>query len=197
MEVGSGSIGLAEFLRHPFVGCDVDFVDRPREAMRPLKCSAARLPFANQSFDAVVVSDVIEHIPPDLRATVISEALRVSRAVAVIGFPCGSRALDTDVKLRESYLKRKMVPPVWLDEHVKYPFPEENLFSSVPPGWKARIIPNESLNFHYAMMRMEMYRPLNYLFRAGLRVIPKIMEWFLQRVDVEPSYRKIFVLCRQ
>jgi len=197
LEVGAGFIGLGEFWARPFVGCDVSFTERPRAPMRAVRCSGSQLPFADQSFDVVVVSDVMEHVPPDRRESVVSEALRVSRAVAVIGYPCGPAAFALDRKLREQYLSRKMTPPTWLDEHMMHPFPDGELFSELPGGWKVKVIPNEGLNFHYRMMRMEMYRPLDYLFRLALLVIPGAIEMFLRRMDREPSYRSIFVLCRQ
>jgi Methyltransferase domain len=197
LEVGSGSLGLGEFWRHPFVGCDVSFAELPHAPMRAVRCSGSQLPFADQFFDVVVVSDVMEHVPPDCRENVISEALRVSRAVAVFGYPCGALASALDRKLHERYLSRKVAPPIWLEEHMMHPFPDKELFSEPHAGWKVKSAPNESLDFHYRMMRMEMYRPLDYLFRLGLRIMPGVIETLLRRADREPSYRRIFVLSRQ
>ncbi len=197
LEVGSGSIGLGEFYPHPFVGCDVSFPETPRPPMRAVLGSGTSLPFADRSFDVVVVSDVMEHVPPDGRPAVVSEALRVSRAVAVIGYPCGPSAQALDSKLHEQYLRLKMTPPVWLEEHMLFPFPGTDLFSELPPGWKMRSIANESLTFHCRMMQLEKYRPWNYLFRLCLRMFSKVSEKLLQWADREPSYRRIFVLSRQ
>jgi SAM-dependent methyltransferase len=197
LEVGSGSIGLGEFYPFQFVGSDVSFAGRPRVPMLAVKCSGSQLPFADCSFDAVVVSDVMEHVPPDCRGRVIQEALRVSRRLAVIGYPTGAAAYSADRKLREDYLRRKLLPPAWLDEHMLHPFPDSALFSKLPDGWSVRKLPNESLTFHYRMMRMEMYRPLNYLFCLALHAFPQMMERLLRRMDRNPSYRTIFVLCRR
>jgi hypothetical protein len=139
----------------------------------------------------------MEHVPPDWRDDVVSEVLRVARAVAVFGYPCGPAAFALDRRLHEQYLSRKVAPPIWLEEHMMNPFPDGELFSKPRTGWKVKSVPNESLDFHYRMMQMEMYRPLDYLFRVGLLVIPSVIEKLLRRVDREPSYRRIFVLSRQ
>jgi hypothetical protein len=197
LEIGSGAIGLGEFWRHPFVGCDVSFAEKPRAPMQAVKCSGSRLPFADKSFDAVVASDVMEHVPPEWRGCVVWEALRVSRKVVVIGYPSGSSAMAADRDLREWYLKKKKVPPAWLEEHMMHPFPNGELFSEVEEEWTVKAVPNESVEFHLRMMRLEMLWPIDHLFRLGLLIVPSLIERFLKRKDCEPSYRKIFVLCRQ
>ena len=196
LEIGSGAIGLGQFWRHPFVGCDVNFAEKPRAPMQAVKCSGSRLPFSDQSFDAVVSSDVMEHVAPEWRRNVVSEALRVSRKVVVIGYPCGSSAFAADAELRQWYLKRRKEPPTWLEEHMLHPFPNGELFSELK-GWTVKAIPNEGVEFHLRMMRLEMYRPIDQLFRLGLLAMPNVIEEFLKRRDSQPSYRKIFVLCRQ
>src|SRR5271155_5182490 len=87
LEIGSGPAGLGTFRKVPFVGCDLSFSWTPEWPMTPVIASATDLPFGDNSFDAVVASDVLEHIPPELRATVISEALRVARKLVIFGFP--------------------------------------------------------------------------------------------------------------
>jgi SAM-dependent methyltransferase len=197
LEVGSGSLGLGEFWKGSFVGCDVSFAGRPVRNMRAVTCSGHQLPFDNAAFDAVVVSDVMEHVPPDLRHTVAGEALRVARKMVVFGYPCGPAAFAIDEKLYRDYKNRNIAPPQWLEEHMQHPFPDEGLFAELPQGWSQHVIPNESLQFHYWLMTTEMFRPWDYSFRLALRLVPRLVERFLQRANNEPSYRKIFVLTRE
>ena len=197
LEVGSGSIGVGEFWKHAFVGCDVSFPGPPHVPMRAVRCSGSQLPFADQFFDVVVVSDVMEHVPPEHRESVISEVLRVSRALVVFGYPCGAFASALDRKLHEEYSERGMAPPPWLVEHMMHPFPDKDLFSKPWAGWKVKSVPNESLDFHYRMMKLEMHALLNYVFRLCLWIMPGVIEALLRRMDGQPSYRMIFVLSRQ
>lgn len=196
LEVGSGSLGLGEFWSGSFVGCDLSFPSRPVSHMRPVLCSGHQLPFGDAAFDGVVVSDVMEHVPPVLRKQVVCEVLRVAKSVVVFGYPSGQPAFALDQKLYRTYQSRNLSPPTWLQEHMLHPFPDESLLAELPEGWAKKIISNETLRFHYWMMRMEMLRPWERSFRLALRIMPRVVERLLMRENHEPSYRKIFVLTR-
>jgi ubiquinone/menaquinone biosynthesis C-methylase UbiE len=163
--------------------------------MTQLVASAADLPLPDRSFDIVLASDVLEHIPPSLRVQVISETLRVADKLVVFGFPCGKEAHDSDRALRQEYLDKSLPVPVWLEEHMEADFPEPSLFSNLP-GWKVEQFSNESLSFHQWMMRREMNRLFVRVTGKFTRVFPGISELALRNMDGNPSYRQIFVLTR-
>jgi hypothetical protein len=197
LEIGSGPFGIGKFHRVPFVGCDVSFPTRPNPPMRPVVASATNLPFDDRSFDGVVVSDVLEHIPPDLRMTVIRESLRVMRKIAIFGFPCGSEAFECDVKLAKTYDRRRKDRPSWLQEHLEYqPFPSEDLFDELQQEWRVSSFDNENVDFHNWVMRQEMHPWGFYGFMVLLTVLPRSMERMLRRADRKPAYRKIVVVQR-
>jgi hypothetical protein len=196
LEIGSGALGLGEFWIRPFVGSDVVFSSRPVTHMQAVVCAGHQLPFEDKCFDAVVVSDVMEHVAPQQRRQVLLEALRVAKRLAVCGYPCGAAAFSVDQRLYRSYKKHNRRPPAWLEEHMQHPFPDENLPAELPMGWKQAVIANERLQFHYWMMRAEMFRGADYCFRLALKLAPRTVERLLQRANREPSYRKIFVFTR-
>jgi len=195
LEIGSGPAGLGTFRKVPFVGCDIEFSWTPKWPMTPVVASAADLPFEDGSFDAVVASDVLEHIPTELRSQVIAEALRVARRLVIFGFPCGATAHETDEALRDLYLKKQHRVPVWLDEHMMAPFPEPSLFSH-HPGWTLVQSGNESIAFHAWMTRQEMNRPFVQVTSALRKFAPRILEPLLKLADKPPYYRQIFALSR-
>jgi len=165
--------------------------------MRPVIATATGLPFGDESFDAVVVSDVLEHVPPEHRAAVIQEALRVMRRVAVFAFPCGSQAFDYDRKLAETYDREQQIRPVWLQEHMQFSFPTEQLFEHLHRQWTVTTFGNENLDVHYWIMRKEMHRLWNYVFAIMLAALPGVVEYILRRADREPYYRRIVVVRRR
>lgn len=195
LEIGSGPYGIGTFRKVPFTGCDLSFAAEPKWPMTPIVASAADLPFADQSFDVVLASDVLEHIPPDLRRIVILESMRVARRLVIFGFPCGKAAHDLDKELKQTYLSRNLPVPVWLEEHMEAAFPEPSLFENLP-GWNVTQFGNESLRFHRWLMRSEMH--LNFV-RVTARLV-RYTPWLLQPPlrfgDGEPSYRRIFVMSR-
>jgi hypothetical protein len=195
LEIGSGSIGIGRFRKVSFVGCDISFPSEPQWPMTPMIASAAQLPCKDHEFDVVLASDVLEHIPPDLRKTVIEEALRVSRKLVIFGFPCGQLAWESDRSLLAAYVQAKRTPPSWLTEHMEAPFPEADLFKELD-GWEIQQLGNESINFHSWLMRREMSSIFVRVSSIGMRIAPSLLETLLQKADRDPCYRQIFALSR-
>jgi Methyltransferase domain len=195
LEIGSGSTGIGRFRKVPFVGCDLTFPVPPEWPMLPLSASAARLPMKDRQFDVVLASDVLEHIPPDLRPTVIEEALRVARKLVIFGFPCGQVAWESDRALYNTYLNEKREPPGWLAEHMEAPFPETDLFQAAE-GWTIALSGNENLRFHAWLMRQEMSYRFVRASMAAMRAAPSLLEFLLRQADGPPCYRQIVTLLR-
>ena len=198
LEIGPGAVGIGMFYGSSFVGCEINFLFPPEPPMLPVVASALNLPFGDGSFDGVVVSDVLEHVPPNERAFVIEEALRVARKIVIFGFPSGRTAFEYDLKLAEVYDRSAQARPVWLQEHLQYqPFPTKDLFEDLQPEWTVTSFDNENAAFHNWVMQHEMHRLRVFGFRILLAALPGLMEYLLQHADREPYYRKIVVVRRR
>ncbi len=68
-------------------GLDVELAPDRLEGARPLVGDGTALPFPDDTFDAVVSSDVLEHVRPDRRAAFLTELRRVSRELVVVAAP--------------------------------------------------------------------------------------------------------------
>jgi SAM-dependent methyltransferase len=155
------------------------------------------LPFENGSFDAVVASDVLEHVPPAYRMIVIQEALRVTRKLTIFGFPSGAAALESDKRLAEVYDRRGLARPTWLQEHIQHGFPGEDLFDGLKSDSSVTSFGNENVQFHRWVMTREMSGPWGRGFRILLSAVPRMAERVLLRADRQPFYRKIVVIQRR
>jgi hypothetical protein len=194
LEVGSGPFGIGWFRRRTFVGCDVEFELAPSPPLLPVIAQAHRLPFRDTSFDAAVLSDVLEHVDPGARADVVREALRVTRKLAVIGFPCGPEAFRADRRIYEEYRTRGLTPPRWLEEHLHNGLPDEHVLDDLPRTWRVTSRGNESVRFHEWMMRSQLSFARRVVFRAALIFLPAVVERALRRADGTPCYRRIFAV---
>ena len=69
------------------VGIDVQLEDKRLPGTPVALADGTRLPFADATFDAVVSSDVLEHVNPEGRPAFLSELMRVSRDLVVVAAP--------------------------------------------------------------------------------------------------------------
>ncbi|MEQ8820505.1 MAG: class I SAM-dependent methyltransferase [Sumerlaeia bacterium] len=76
------------------------------------------LPFDNASFDFVVTSDTLEHIPPGKRPAFINELCRVARGPVMIGAPFHHPVIERiEETLDETHRRLTGKPHPWLWEH--------------------------------------------------------------------------------
>ncbi|MHB8859223.1 MAG: class I SAM-dependent methyltransferase [Thermoleophilia bacterium] len=124
LEVGSGDLGLAPYSSHfELTGLDLSF-DEENPDMRQITGSAARLPFEDREFDAVVSVDALEHIPKKDREPAVTEMLRCAHRLVVIAVPYGAGARAQDRYLDERYRRVRGEDFPFLKEHLEGGLPE-------------------------------------------------------------------------
>jgi hypothetical protein len=200
IEIGSGSLGIGEFVSTPFIGVDITFEGRRCRTMRAVRASGAALPFATDGFDLGVCLDVLEHVDPSCRNEVIAEALRVVRRGLILGFPSGSLARDSDRGLAEWLRAKGVSLPQWLEEHLRYAYPDpDGVSTRAAAVGSCRTFGNENVGIHGAMMKWEMHpwlwvRGWSLVLRYGLRPLAALL---CRVTNVAPYYRQIVVVSKR
>lgn len=83
------------------------------------------LPFEDGSFDLVVATDVLEHVPADKRAALLSEAYRVAKMGAVITFPHDTEDVRAaEERVNQFYKSVNGEDYIWLKEHAMCGLPD-------------------------------------------------------------------------
>lgn len=124
LEVGSGSYGIAPYLHKKVVGVDMDFSEPEYELLKQVKGSGDELPFSDGEFDVVILSDVLEHIPPPSRKKSVDEAIRVASRVILISGPFGRLAAAQDKRLSEYSIRKIGSMHHFFADHLEYGLPE-------------------------------------------------------------------------
>lgn len=198
LEVGSGGLGIAPYLKQSITGVDLHFDPPIHPLLTPTIGDATKLKFPDSSFDIVVSLDMLEHLPENKRSQAIFEMIRVARGAVIIGVPCGQESEDQDQLLREEYRKRHGREFPFLKEQTEYGLPEEaDIISSIESAarrYKKNVHieqnGNERLDWRLFFMRRWMSNRMlaNVIFRKLFLLFIPILRTF----EKPPYYRQMF-----
>ena len=201
LDVGSGSVGLGYFLRRPVVAADLEFSNQDmltfRSPASPIRASATHLPFRDASFDAVVSMDMIEHLDRTDRPSAISELLRVSGPVLVLGFPFGERSAEHDRNALAIEAKNG-ISLAWREEHVRNGLPDDRLHGQLLELARTSV-PKRNIRWfgHETLVGLRLRWKLQLLLGSesrlrGLLIAP--LYWFHARGRHDRTYRRVYVI---
>lgn len=126
LEVGSGSLGITPFLKRPIDGVDADFSGPQTPLLNKIKGTATELPFHKNSYDVVISTDMLEHIPPNYRQKAILEMLRVAKRLVILEVPTGPLSQKQDRELDIRFQKVFKSRDKFLSEHVENGLPKND-----------------------------------------------------------------------
>lgn len=130
------------------VGIDIALEADRLDGNRPLLGDGSRLPFADDTFDAVVSSDVLEHVLPDRRDAFLAELRRVSRELVVVAAPFDTPGVAGAEDLVRRYAALALgAPQPQLEEHRDRGLPnlEDSLAGLLAAGGEGAVIGNGNL----------------------------------------------------
>ncbi|HDH57890.1 MAG TPA: class I SAM-dependent methyltransferase [Bacteroidetes bacterium] len=183
LEIGSGTKGIAVFVRNSVVGIDADFKDELHPAVLAIKASATALPLRDNCGERVVCSDMLEHLSKEERPGAIAELIRVTKGTLFLACPCGEEARRTDDRLMRLYHFLSAPVPDWLEEHNRKGIPDadeiQNTLKEQGVNW--REMPGESCFTHFLVSLLIATRFLNNLWSSIIRDKPdlarRVAEW--------------------
>lgn len=128
LEVGSGINGISDYYAGEVIGIDKDFSKTAaikNENIMHKKGLVTNIPFLDNSFEYVVCSDTLEHLPDKSREVAVGELIRVTKVggVLFLGFPQGDLSGFVEGILRKIYFFTHQTNHPWLAEHLQYQLP--------------------------------------------------------------------------
>jgi SAM-dependent methyltransferase len=202
LDVGDASGYLSEFdseLRP--ISLDIEPVPDPLPSAIRLAGDGTSLPFADETFDAVVSSDALEHVPPGHRERFLSELLRVSRDVVVLAAPFDTPGVaGTEAMIRHFVLLATGAPQVQLDEHRDNGLPDLASTEKFLTGLNFNVVTAGNGNLHdwlTMMLIKHQIAPREALAPLGSGYDLLYNALFAGREQVGPFYRHVIVACRR
>jgi hypothetical protein len=129
LDVGGGTGALKDLLGLP----DLTTLDPVGEGPQHIRGSMSHLPFPDRSFDLVLQTDALEHVPEEIREDSLREMTRVARRWVIWMGPVEQPETvrceqDLCESHRELYAGREMT---WLSEHRVHGLPDRDRVTRV------------------------------------------------------------------
>ena len=198
LDVGSGGLGIAPYIKMKVTGLDVGFSPPYHERLLKIEASALKLPFADASFRIVVSVDMLEHLSKTERFQAISEMIRVAGKAVFLAVPSGKLSQAQDEQLSLYYREKFGKSYHFFDEQIGFGLPEPSDLSAdirkaarmQNKKIRVEIENNENLKLRDFLMKGWMTKNLfiNVFFRKIMLLVLPLMI----RLNRPPAYRKIF-----
>lgn len=162
-----------------------------------LRASGRHLPFGDRSFDLVVSSDTLEHVPSVQRGRFLGELIRVTGDALLLTAPFASPQVDEAESLLSRFLKDRLgMDHRFLSEHREHGLPVRDRVSSRLEEELGPVVsvPNGSLHRWLLMMALSFYLDRDPGLAALKEEVSAYYNRHYYRLDnAEPAYRHLLV----
>lgn len=169
------------------------------EKLQPVLPLPFRAPFDDQSFDACFITDAYEHIPAEMRPGLLSEAMRVTRGLALIGSPADSEIVNRVDRLIFDFVWCKYAHEfIPIKQHIEYGLePLDQMLARLKALGASRVVALPG-NFVYRLLHQiliffetQWENPRSDIFDA----VNRIYNERISKYDYhEPCYRYLIVV---
>jgi len=206
VEVGAGSAGITEFLRHRVTGVDTAFertAERTSPYLEPVEARAEDLPFPDGRFDVVLSLEMLEHVPADRREVALSEMLRVLRPGGrmVVSFPADETAARLDAWLNTRFRRTTGQDHPWAIEHIRHGVPSTaeivGVLERLDGAGRVEVrrhMSAASFRLVHGLYTVRRLAALTRLLGLHTPVAARLLFAVCRRAHREPAYRSIIVI---
>ncbi|MFO0702263.1 MAG: class I SAM-dependent methyltransferase [Candidatus Andersenbacteria bacterium] len=156
------------------------------------------LPFADRSFDCVIFSDVLEHVPRQDRPRVLAEAARVAADLVIVSGPVGDGGFSKayDLRYRQLFLQLLGRQEDWMDEHERFGLPSTREFTAPDQYAATRLLEQSPIALFDLIAYLDLVTATGTAGPAMERATRYFLERFLPFELHGPSYRAVWVARR-
>ncbi|ADB58259.1 glycosyltransferase [Archaeoglobus profundus] len=199
LDVGGKNGRLRDFLNESKFDLIVLDVDPKPDTKEYIVGDARALPFKPKSFDVVVSSELLEHIPPNDRIKVLENMIEVSKDLVILAAPFYSKEVeDAEVRANEFFKRFFGNDHRWLKEHIENGLPRERDIEEFvkSKGLNFTKIQTNNIN-NWLLMQLFIFSA--YIFGITPERVAEVYRYynenFLELGDfLPPTYRKIYII---
>ncbi len=202
LDVGGSSPYMANALsslNSPFEISVIDILPKPEHFKgKYIQGDALNMPFADNSFDTVISTDVLEHIPYQKKIDFVHECLRVAKEYVIIAAPFDSDAVDTaEHATNDLNVKLFNVGQSWLEEHFEYKKPNlDSVLQSInEKGYEAEVIGSNNLYNWVLSTHLNLVEAkLGLDNKKHININKFINKFLLSSYDMSPPFYRHFIV---
>ena len=199
LDVGGKNGRLRDFLDKSKFDLIVLDIDPKPDTKEYIVGDARALPFKPKSFDVVVSSELLEHIPPNDRIKVLENMIEVSKDLVILAAPFYSKEVeDAEVRANEFFKRFFGTDHRWLKEHIENGLPRERDIEEFIKSKDLNFTKIQTNNINNWLL-MQLFIFSAYIFGITPERVAEVYRYynenFLELGDfLPPTYRKIYII---